>query len=62
MKKVKARKNFDVRYDERNVPASLIDPTRAVNDFEKKELKTRAAYFMLNGAPTLAVNEKQDGT
>jgi len=61
MKKVKARKNFDVRYDERNVPASLIDPTRAVNDFEKKELKTRAAYFMLNGAPTLAVNEKQDG-
>lgn len=61
MKKVKARKNFDVRYDERNVPASLIDPTRAVNDFEKKDLKTRAAYFMLNGAPTLAVNEKQDG-
>ena len=61
MKKVKERKHFDVRYEERSVPASLIDPTRAVNDFEKRQLKTRAAYFMLNGAPTLAVNEKADG-
>ena len=61
MKKVKEKKHFDVRFDERNVPASLIDPVRAVNDFEKKQLKTKAAYFLLNGAPTLAVNEKTDG-
>jgi ParB family chromosome partitioning protein len=61
MKKGKERKRFDVSYDERSVPASLIDPTRLVNDFEKKELKTRAAFFMLNGAPTLAVNEKANG-
>ena len=61
MKKGKERKRFDVSYDERSVPASLIDPTRLVNDFEKKELKTRAAFFMLNGAPTLAVNEKSNG-
>ena len=61
MKKVKAKKSFDVRYDERTVAASLIDPARPVGDFEKKELKTKAAYFMLNGAPTLAVNEKTNG-
>ena len=61
MKKVKAKKTFDVRYDERTVAASLIDPAHSVGDFEKKELKTKAAYFMLNGAPTLAVNEKADG-
>ena len=61
MKKGKERKRFDVSYDERSVPASLIDPKRLVNDFEKKELKTRAAFFMLNGAPTLAVNEKANG-
>ncbi len=61
MKKTKTKKNFDVRYEEKRVPASFIEPTRAVNDFDKKDLKIRAAYCMLNGAPTLAVNEKDDG-
>lgn len=61
VEKRKKRKSFDVSYEEKILPASLIDATRQVSDFEKKELKTRAAYIMLNGAPVLAVNEKEDG-
>ncbi|MBQ8322874.1 MAG: ParB/RepB/Spo0J family partition protein [Clostridia bacterium] len=61
MKRAKKRKSFDVEYETRKVPLSLIDSEAEINDFDKKEIKTRAAYFMLNGAPTLAVNEKEDG-
>ncbi len=61
MKRIKKRKSFDVDYDTRKVPLSMINSDREIGEFEKKQLKTRAAYFMLNGAPTLAVNEREDG-
>ena len=61
MKKAKGKKTLDVRYEMRNVPLSLIDTQTEIGDWDKKELKTRAAYFMLNGLPNLAVNEKEHG-
>ena len=61
MKRAKKRKSFDVDYDVRKIPLSMINSDREIGEFEKKQLKTRAAYFMLNGAPTLAVNEREDG-
>lgn len=61
MKKAKSKKTLDVRYEMRNVPLSLIDTQTEIGDWDKKELKTRAAYFMLNGLPNLAVNEKENG-
>ena len=61
MKKSLKRKSFDVDYETRKIPVSMIDSDAEIGDFEKKELKTRAAYFMLNGAPALAVNEREDG-
>ncbi len=61
MKKAKGKKTLDVRYEMRNVPLSLIDTQTEIGDWDKKELKTRAAYFMLNGLPNLAVNEKENG-
>ena len=61
MKKSLKRKSFDVDYETRKIPVSMIDSDAEIGDFEKKELKTRAAYFMLNGAPALSVNEREDG-
>lgn len=61
MRKARKRKSFNVDYVQKTVPSSLIDAQVELDSFEKKELKTRAAYFMLNGFPTFAVNEKQNG-
>ena len=55
------RKAFNVDYQKRTVPASLIDTETNADQWDKKELKTRSAYFMLNGIPEFAVNEESDG-
>ena len=61
MERIKKRKKLDVSYERKSVPVSLIDADSALTDWDKKTLKTRSAYFMLNGAPEFAVNEKEDG-
>ncbi len=61
MKRAKQRKTIDTSYVVKTVPLSLIDCNSLISDFEKKEIKTRATYFLLNGLPVLAVNDKGDG-
>lgn len=61
MERNKKRKNLDVSYERKSIPVSLIDVDSALDSWDKKLLKTRSAYFMLNGAPEFAVNEKEDG-
>ena len=61
MKKAKQRKTINAEYQTRRVPVSLIDPESDVTAYDKKELKNRAAYFMLNTPPEFSVNEKEDG-
>ena len=61
MERNKKRKNLDVSYQRKSIPVSLIDADSALDSWDKKLLKTRSAYFMLNGAPEFAVNEKEDG-
>lgn len=61
MSKPKRKKAFNVDYEKRMVPISLIDADSAVDSYPKKELRTRAAYFILNGIPEFSVNEKEDG-
>lgn len=61
MERNKKRKNLDVSYERKSIPVSLIDADSALDSWDKKLLKTRSAYFMLNGAPEFAVNEKEDG-
>ncbi len=61
MKQKKRRKIPELKSETRVIPLSMIDTKTAESDYEKKELKARAAYFMLNGAPTLSVNERADG-
>ena len=61
MKTTKRRKIFDTSFTRKVVPVSLIDTEKSADDFDKKQLKARSAYFMLNGEPEFSVNEKADG-
>ena len=61
MKTTKRRKIFDTSFTRKVVPVSLIDTEKSADDFDKKQLKARSAYFMLNGEPEFSVNEKTDG-
>ena len=57
MKKIH-KKAIDVHYESKTLAAALIDTQARIEDFDKKELKTRSAYFAINGAPEFSVNEK----
>ena len=56
--KKKYKKAIDVRYETKTIPAALIITETSAEDWDKKELKNREAYFLLNGAPEFAVNEQ----
>ncbi len=55
----KKRRSFDIDYERRVLPFSLVDAAGSAEDWDKKELKNRAAYFLLNGAPEFSVNEEE---
>lgn len=61
MKKTNKRRWTQLTYEQRIMPLSLIEPQTPESDFEKKELKTRAAFVMLNGVPEFSVNDRGDG-
>ena len=61
MDKPKRKKSFNVDYEKRTIPVSLIDADTTIEEYSKKELRTRAAYFILNGIPEFSVNEKENG-
>ena len=61
MKKTKRRQRFDTTFERKVIPQSLIDTATSLDDYDKKQLKNRSAYFMLNGAPEFAVNETENG-
>ena len=61
MNKTKRKKSFNIDYEKRTIPVSLIDADTSIEEYSKKELRTRAAYFILNGIPEFSVNEKEEG-
>jgi ParB family chromosome partitioning protein len=61
MKRVKRKKSFHVEYEKRVVRGVLIDTKTSAEDWDEKELRTRAAYFILNGTPEFSVNQGQGG-
>lgn len=61
MKRVKRKKTLNVDYEKRTVRVGLIDTVTAAEDWDKKELRTRAAYFLLNGVPEFSVNRIDGG-
>ena len=50
-----------MEFTKRTLPISLIDVACLEEEFDKKELKNRAAYFLINGESEFAVNDKGDG-
>ena len=56
MQKVR-RRTIDVGFESKTLSTALIVTETTENDWDKKELKTRSAYFLLNGAPEFPVNE-----
>ena len=60
MKKTK-KKPLIAEYEKRRLPMSLINTQTTIEDWDKKELKARAAYFLLNGEPEFSVNAKENG-
>ena len=61
MQRVKKRKTMNADFESKIIPTSLVDTNGNIGDYDKKQLKNRAAYFMLNGTPEFSVNEKDDG-
>ncbi len=61
MKKIKRRKSFHVEYEQRTMKVGLIDAKTEADSWDKKELRTRAAYFLLNGVPEFSVNANGNG-
>ena len=61
MQTIKKRKTLNADFESKVVPISMVDCDGDLSIYDKKQLKNRAAYFMLNGAPEFSVNEKEDG-
>lgn len=61
MKRVRRKKAFNVDYQKQTVRAALIDTKTSMEDWDAKELRTRAAYFLLNGTPEFSVNATANG-
>ncbi len=61
MKRIKRKKLFDIDYEKKTLRAGLIDAESSAEDWDKKELMSRAAYFLLNGTPEFSVNQTENG-
>ncbi len=61
MQRKKRKRSFDMDYEKREAPISLIDAETSFGDWDKRELHTRSTYFVLNGVPEFSVNQKEDG-
>ena len=61
MKKVKRRKAFHVEYEQRAMRIGVIDTKTDADSWDIKELRNRAAYFVLNGVPEFSVNMNGNG-
>ena len=59
---MKKKKMFlDGNYQEKIIPLSFIQTDSQITDFDKKELKSKAAYILTSGAPVFTVNTQEDG-
>jgi ParB family chromosome partitioning protein len=61
MKRARKNKTFNFAWEEKTIPVGAVDCSKIAEDYDEKELKTRVTYFLLNGAPTFAVNAGADG-
>lgn len=57
----KRKKIMNMDFERRTLGTGVIDVDSPMENFDKKELKTRAAYFLLNGVPEFSVNATGNG-
>ena len=61
MKRIKRARTMDTSFEKKLIKTVLIDTKTTAEDFEVKELRAKAAYFLLNGAPVFSVNKLEGG-
>ena len=61
MKRIRRKKAFDVEYEKKAIRLAQIETETSAEDWDKKDLRTRAAYFLLNGSPEFSVNQTDNG-
>ncbi|MBE5753672.1 MAG: ParB/RepB/Spo0J family partition protein [Clostridiales bacterium] len=55
---MRKKKLWNADCEEKNIPVSLVDTEKKTDDYQKEKLAERAAYFLLDGVPTFAVNKE----
>lgn len=55
---MRKKKLWNADCEEKNIPVNLVDTEKKIEDFEKEKLAEKAAYFLLDGVPTFAVNKE----
>ena len=61
MKRMKRARTIDTSFEKKLIKTVLIDTKTVAEDFDVKELRAKAAYFLLNGAPVFSVNKIESG-
>lgn len=61
MKREKRTKTLNTEYQKRVLPITAVDTETEADAFDKKELRARAAHFLLNGIPEFSVNAEENG-
>ena len=61
MKRMKRARTIDTSFEKKLIKTVLIDTKTVAEDFDVKELRAKAAYFLLNGAPVFSVNKIEGG-
>ncbi len=59
MRKTKNKRPLNLEYEEKTLSVKSVSCAVLPSDFEEKELRNRAAYFLLNGLPVFALNEEK---
>ena len=55
---MRKKKLWNADCEEKNISVALVDTEKKIEDFEKEKLAEKAAYFLLDGVPTFAVNKE----
>ena len=61
MRRQKPADAFRVEYEKATLTIGQIQPQISFDALDKKELRARAAHFLLDGLPELSVNKQEDG-
>ena len=56
---MRRKKLWNASCEEKTIPVALVDTEKKIEDYPAEKLAERAAYFLLDGVPTFAVNKEK---